>query len=155
MPRLLLTVAAIGGLLTQLSSSVLAQAPPPPFVARANVTVENNSPVPQVVAGTGVAPFALLPNQQAQLRMSILPPPGAVVPGGTVPLRFEYSVGQAPGPQCRGTIDMSLRTHGSLMADDQVTHCLARSLGTDGAYCNIAVSARNAACVGGLSFSVP
>ncbi|HTV46301.1 MAG TPA: hypothetical protein VMF05_13400 [Stellaceae bacterium] len=152
MSRLPLTVAVIGGLLTQLSSGVLAQAPPP-FVARANVTVANNSPVPQIVAGTSVAPFTLLPNQQAQLRMSIVPPPGAVVPGGIVPLRFEYSVGQAPGPRCRGTIDMSLRTRGSLDADDQITHCLARSLGTDGARCNIAVSARNAACVGGLAFS--
>jgi hypothetical protein len=155
MPRLFVTAAAIGGLLAQLSSGALAQAPNRPFVARANVTVQNNSPVPQVVAGTGVAPFTLLPNQQAQLHMNIVPPPGPTAPGGTVPVRFQYSVGRAPGPQCRGAIDMRLLVRGSADNSNQITACRAHSLGIDGANCKIAVSARNAACEGGLAFSAP
>jgi hypothetical protein len=123
------------------------------FTARANVKVVNNSPVPQTIAGTGVAPFELMPHQQAQLDMQVVPPPAPTAPGGSVPVRFEYSVGQGAGPQCRGTIDMSLRTEGGPANRYAVTNCVSHSLGTNGADCNIAVSAQNAMCEGGLAFS--
>ncbi|HUB96739.1 MAG TPA: hypothetical protein VL993_12525, partial [Stellaceae bacterium] len=74
-------------------------------------------------------------------------------PGASVPVRFEYSVGQGAGPQCHGTIDMSLSTQGSMANNYQVTDCVAHSLGTNGADCHIAVKAQNAACQGGLAFS--
>lgn len=174
---------AAGVLLTGVSFAAFAQsqyqmppaqtlAPPPPpesrsappqsqalapadegFVARANVSVANNSPVPQTVAGTGVAPFELMPHQQAQLNMQVAPPPAPTPPGSSVPVRFEYSVGQGAGPQCHGTIDMSLDTQGGSADRSAVTHCVAHSLGTNGADCNIAVSAQNAMCQGGLAFS--
>jgi hypothetical protein len=123
------------------------------FVARANVNVVNNSAVPQTVAGTGVVPFTLMPHQQAQLDMAVTPPPAPTAPGSSVPVRFEYSVGQHTGPQCHGTIDMSLNTQGDTASRYAVTNCVAHSLGTDGADCNIAVNAQNAMCQGGLAFS--
>lgn len=123
------------------------------FVARANINVVNNSPVPQTVAGTGVAPFELMPHQAARLDMRIAPPPVATAPASSVPVRFEYSVGHNAGPQCHGTIDMSLDTRGAPGGSNVVTNCVAHSLGTDGADCNIAVSAQNAMCQGGLAFS--
>jgi hypothetical protein len=123
------------------------------FVARAQVNVVNNSPVPQTIAGTGVAPFELMPHQQARLDMQVAPPPAPTAPGDSVPVRFEYSVGQAVGPQCRGTIDMSLNSQGGPANRYAVTHCVAHSLGTNGADCNIAVSAQSAMCQGGLAFS--
>jgi hypothetical protein len=138
--------------------------PPPPqiqalapadegFVARANVKVVNNSPVPQTIAGTGVVPFQLMPHQEAQLDMRVTPPPVATAPGNSVPVRFEYSIGQGAGPQCKGTVDMSLNTQGSPDNRYAVTNCVAHSLGTNGADCNIAVSAQHAMCQGGLAFS--
>src|SRR6185312_5037261 len=51
------------------------------FVARANVKVVNNSPVPQTIAGTGVKPFELMPHQEAQLDMRVAPPPAPTAPG--------------------------------------------------------------------------
>lgn len=140
------------------------QPPPPPqtqalapadqgFVARANVKVVNNSAVPQTIAGTGVAPFELMPHQQAQLDMRVTPPSTPTAPGSSVPVRFEYSVGRSTGPQCRGTIDMSLDTRGGPASPSTVTNCVAHSLGTNGADCNIAVSAQSAMCQGGLAFS--
>lgn len=146
-------------------SQNLAPPPPPPpesqalapadegFVARANVKVVNNSPVPQTIAGTGVAPFQLMPHQQAQLDMRVTPPPVQTAPGSSVPVRFEYSVGQSVGPQCKGTIDMSLNTRGNPDSRYAVTNCVAHSLGTNGADCKIAVSAQSAMCQGGLAFS--
>src|SRR5262245_12284740 len=62
------------------------------FVARANVKVVNNSGVPQTIAGTGVAPFELMPHRQAQLDMRVAPPPAPTAPGSSVPVRFEYSI---------------------------------------------------------------
>jgi hypothetical protein len=117
------------------------------------VKVVNNSPVPQTIAGTGVAPFQLMPHQAAQLDMRVTPPPVQTAPGDSVPVRFEYSVGQGAGPQCKGTIDMSLNTRGNPDSRYAVTNCIAHSLGTNGADCNIAVSAQNAMCQGGLAFS--
>jgi hypothetical protein len=159
-------VAAIGILATQASVLAFAQTPiqmqpqtqalapaDQPFVARANVNVANNSPVPQTIAGTGVVPFQLMPHQQAQLDMSVTPPPAPTAPGSSVPVRFEYSVGQNAGPQCHGTIDMSLDTQGQPAGRFVVTNCVAHSLGTNGADCNIAVSAQSAICQGGLAFS--
>lgn len=148
----------------QPSQTLMPPAPPPPqtqalapadegFVAQANVKVVNNSPVPQTIAGTGVAPFQLMPHQQAQLDMRVTPPPARTAPGDSVPVRFEYSVGQGAGPQCRGTIDMSLDTRGGPANRYAVTNCVAHSLGTNGADCNIAVSAQSAMCQGGLAFS--
>ena len=69
------------------------------FVARANVKVVNNSPVPQTIAGTGVVPFQLMPKQEAQLEMRGTPPPappggGNGVPPGSVP---GGTFGMAPG----------------------------------------------------------
>jgi hypothetical protein len=138
--------------------------PPPPetqalapadegFVARANVKVVNNSPVPQTITGTGVRPFELLPHQEAQLDMQVVPPPAPTAPGNSVPVRFEYSVGHGAGPQCHGTIDMSLNTQGGPTNRYAVTNCVAHSTGLNGADCNIAVSAQNAMCQGGLAFS--
>jgi hypothetical protein len=127
--------------------------PPQAFVARANVSVENDSNVPQTIAGTGVVPFQLMPHQQANLDMSVTPPPVATASGQPVPVRFEYSVGQNAGPKCAGNIDMSLNTQGVSDGQYQVTNCVAHSLGTDGASCKIAVSAQNAICQGGLAFS--
>ena len=157
----------------QPSQTLLPPPPPPPplqsrplppqtqalapadegFTARANVKVVNNSPVPQTIAGTGVAPFELMPHQQAQLDMQVAPPPAPTAPGSSVPVRFEYSVGQGAGPQCHGTIDMSLRTEGGPANRYAVTNCVSHSTGTNGADCNIAVSAQSAMCEGGLAFS--
>lgn len=123
------------------------------FVARANVKVVNNSPVPQTIAGTGVAPFQLMPHQEAQLDMRVTPPPVATAPGSSTPVRFEYSIGQRGAPQCRGTIDMSLNSNGNPGGQYAVTNCVAHSLGTDGANCNIAVNAESGMCQGGLAFS--
>ncbi|HVB15170.1 MAG TPA: hypothetical protein VNF04_01425 [Stellaceae bacterium] len=166
MSRTRLVAAAVGILLTQASLAAFAQSttttttttqilatPAQSFVARANVSVENDSPVPQTIAGTGVVPFQLMPHQQAQLDMSVTPPPVATAPGASVPVRFEYSVGQSAGPQCHGNIDMSLNTQGAADGHYQVTNCVAHSLGTDGATCKIAVSAQNAICHGALAFS--
>jgi hypothetical protein len=114
--------------------------------------VVNNSLVPQTIAGTGVAPFELMPHQQAQLDMRVAPP-APTGPGSSVPVRFEYSVGRSAGPQCHGTIDMSLDMRGGPAGPSTVTNCVAHSLGTSGADCNIAVSAQNAMCQGGLAFS--
>src|SRR5690242_17262612 len=120
----------------QPSQMLMPPPPPPPqmqalapaeegFVARANVKVVNNSPVPQTIAGTGVAPFELMPRQQAQLDMQVAPPPAPTAPGSSVPVRFEYSVGQGAGPQCHGTIDMSLRTEGGPANRYAVTNCVS------------------------------
>ena len=172
---------ATGILLTGVSVAAFAQSqiqiqqqplqtlvPPPPappqmqalapadagFVARANVKVVNNSPAPQTIAGTGVAPFELMPHHQAQLDMQVAPPPAPTAAGSGVPVRFEYSIGRGVGPQCHGTIDMSLRTEGGPANRYAVTNCVSHSLGTNGADCNIAVSAQSAMCEGGLAFSV-
>lgn len=181
MARRGLVAVATGILLTGVSFAAFAQSqipiqqqpsqtlmpPPPPgppqtqalapadegFVARANVKVVNNSPVPQTIAGTGVAPFELMPHQQAQLDMRVTPPPAPTAPGSSVPVRFEYSVGQGAGPQCHGTIDMSLDARGGPASPSTATNCVAHSVGTNGADCNIAVSAQNAMCQGGLAFS--
>ncbi|HLI23004.1 MAG TPA: hypothetical protein VKV32_17910 [Stellaceae bacterium] len=171
MSRLGLAAATAGVLLISASLGAFAQtqiqtAPPPPpiiqapqsqalapantFVARANVSVANNTNVPQTVSGTGVVPFQLMPHQQANLEMRVAPP---VAPGTSVPVRFEYSIGQSAGPQCRGTIDMSLDTEGQQSGRYEVTNCVAHSLGTNGGNCNIAVNAQNAMCQGGLAFS--
>jgi len=120
------------------------------FVAHAKVNVVNNSPVPQTIAGTGVAPFQLMPHQQADLDMHVVPPP-VVTPTGPVPVRFEYSIGQGAGPQCHGTIDMSLNQANP--SAPTVTNCVAHSLGTNGGDCNIAVNAQTGMCQGGLAFS--
>jgi hypothetical protein len=175
------TIAA-GVLLTGVSFGAFAQSqiqvqqqpvqtlvpPPPPagppqtqamapaeggFIARANVKVVNNSPVPQTIAGTGVVPFQLMPKQEAQLDMRVAPPPAPTAPGSSVPVRFEYSIGQGAGPQCRGTIDMSLNTRGASDGQYTVTNCVAHSLGTNGGDCNIAVNAQTGMCQGGLAFS--
>jgi hypothetical protein len=153
MSRLSLAAVTLGILAVQASSGALAQTSAQPFIAHANVSVENNSPVPQTVAGTGVTPFELLPHQQAQLNMGMVPP-APTAPGSSVPVRFEYSVGQGAGPQCRGTIDMSLNRQGQIAGTNEVTNCVAHSLGTDGANCQIVVSAKNDVCQGGLAFSV-
>jgi hypothetical protein len=146
--------AAAGILAAALTTAALAQEPQPVFVARADVTVANSSPVPQTVAGTNVPPFELAPHQQAKLAMNVTPP--APPPGQTtVPVRFYYSVGSAPGPQCRGTIEMRVTLRGGSFNRNEATNCHARSLGTGGASCNIAVSARNSACEGGLAFVAP
>jgi hypothetical protein len=123
------------------------------FVARANVKVVNNSNVPQTIAGTGVTPFELPPHQQAQLDMRVAPPPAPTAPGSTTPVRFEYSIGHQGAPQCHGTIDMSLNPNGAPGGQFAVTNCVAHSLGTDGANCNIAVNAESGMCQGGLAFS--
>jgi hypothetical protein len=141
-------------LVALLAPGVSAQAPSPAFVARATVTVDNESPVPQLVAGTNVPPFTLLPYRRAALAMSAPLPPGPV-PGSPVPVRFSYSIGQAPGPQCRGTIDMRIAVRGTPANNAEATHCVAHSLGIGGASCNIAVTARDAACEGGLAFVAP
>lgn len=153
MIRIALTAATLAFVVAQSSPPAFAQASDQPFVARASVNVANDSSVPQTVAGTSVAPFQLGPHQQARLDMAAAPPPSPTAPGSTVPVQFEYSVGQASGPQCHGTIDMSLRTQGPSMEQYAVTDCVAHSLGTDGADCHIAVKAENAACQGGLAFS--
>jgi hypothetical protein len=172
---------AAGILLTGVSFAAFAQSqiqvqqqppqnmvpPPPPgppqtqamapaeggFVARANVKVVNNSAVPQTIAGTGVKPFELMPHQEAQLDMRVAPPPAPTAPGSTTPVRFEYSIGHRGAPQCHGTIDMSLDTRGGPANRYAVTNCVAHSTGTNGADCNIAVSAQSAMCQGGLAFS--
>jgi hypothetical protein len=123
------------------------------FVARANVKVVNNSEAPQTIAGTGVTPFDLMPHQQAQLDMRVAPPPMPTAPGSTTPVRFEYSIGHRGAPQCHGTIDMSLNPSGAPGGQFAVTNCVAHSLGTDGADCNIAVNAESGMCQGGLAFS--
>jgi hypothetical protein len=121
-----------------------------PFVAHADITVDNSSPVPQIVAGTNVAPFELPPHQQAKLAMSIVPPPTA--PGSPTPVRFFYSIGETPGPQCRGAINMRVSVSGTATGSNEATNCVANSLSTGGANCKIAVSARNSICQGGLAF---
>jgi|SRR5579864_1341363 len=153
MLRPLLALTALGLLAAQSPAFAQAQAPQDPFVPRASVMVENNTPVPQTVAGTNVAPFQLLPHQQARLEMSAASPPPPASPGGSASVQFQYSIGQAPGPQCHGAIDMSLRTEGSIPGHYEITNCVAHSLGTEGGNCNIVVSARNAVCQGGLAFS--
>lgn len=154
-PSIAAATAALASMLfAALAPNASAQAPPPAFVAHATVTVENQSPVPQIVAGTGVPPFALPPYRQAALAMSAPVPPGPL-PGSPAPVRFLYSVGQAPGPECRGSIDMSIVVRGTAASNSEATHCLAHSLGTGGASCSIAVSARGAACAGGLAFIAP
>lgn len=167
MTRSSFVATAIGILLIQAPVLALAQSAPPPqpptvqalvpppqpFVARANVSVENDSSVPQIITGTGVAPFQLAPHQQANLDMSVTPPPVVTPSGQPVPVRFEYSVGQSTGPRCAGNIDMSLDTQGATGGHVEVTNCVAHSLGTNGASCKIAVSAQNAICQGGLAFS--
>lgn len=154
-PPLTLTAATLAFAVAQIPLAAMAQPAPPPFVARASVNVANDSPVPQTVAGTNVPPFQLLPHQQAKLDMAVVPPPGLAAPGSSVPVQFEYSVGQAAGPQCHGTIEMSLRGQGPSTDRYQVTNCVAHSLGTDGADCHIAVKAQDAACEGGLAFTAP
>jgi len=151
--RVSLAATTLGILVAQALSGLPAQAQDQPFVARATVDVANNSPVPQTVAGTNVAPFELLPHHQAKLDMSVTPPPAPTAPGSSVPVRFEYSVGRAAGPQCRGTIDMSLDARGPDATPYEVTNCVAHSLGTDGADCKIAVAAKDAVCQGGLAFT--
>jgi hypothetical protein len=178
MARRGLVTIATGILLAGVSFAAFAQsqiqAPPPPsqtlmppappqtqalapadtgFVAHAKVNVVNNSPVPQTIAGTGVAPFQLMPHQQADLDMHVAPPPAPTAPGSTVPVRFEYSIGQSAGPQCKGTIDMSLNMRGAPDGQYAVTNCVAHSLGTNGGDCNIAVNAQTGMCQGGLAFS--
>jgi hypothetical protein len=152
MSRLGVAATAAGISLALVASGALAQSAQP-YVARAKVSVENNSPVPQTVAGTNVAPFQLLPHQQADLNMSIVPPPAPTAPGSTVPVQFEYSIGLAPGPQCHGAIDMSLHTRGAADGSYEVTDCVGHSLGTDGASCQIEMSAQTAHCQGALAFS--
>jgi hypothetical protein len=165
MSRSGLIAVAIGILMIQAPGLALAQSntlapttqalvpPDQPFVAHANVSVENDSAVPQTITGTGVAPFQLMPHQQANLDMSVTPPPIATPSGQPVPVRFEYSVGQGDGPKCRGNIDMSLNMQGATDGHVEVTNCVAHSLGTDGANCKIAVNAQNQICQGGLAFS--
>ncbi len=170
MSRWSLAAVTAGILLAGTSFAALAQTqievqpPPPPqtqalapadegFVAHAKVDVVNNSAVPQTIAGTGVTPFQLMPHQQAKLDMRVVPPPAPTAPGSTVPVRFQYSIGQGDGPQCHGTIDMSLNTQGGPANRYAVTNCVAHSLGTNGANCNIAVKAQSAMCQGGLAFS--
>ena len=148
------TAAAAGLLVALLAPGASAQAPGPAFVAHATVTVDNESPVPQLVVGTNTPPFTLLPYRQAALAMSAPLPPGPL-PGRPVPVRFAYSIGQAPGPQCRGTVDMRIVVRGTPADNAEATHCVAHSLGTGGASCNIAVSARDAVCEGGLAFVAP
>jgi hypothetical protein len=161
MSRSSLAAATIGVLMASASVLAFAQTqsmpesqaltpPPEAFVAHANVSVANNSAVPQTITGTGVVPFQLMPSQQAQLDMKVSPP---IAPGATVPVRFEYAIGQGAGPQCHGTIDMSLNTQGAANGQYQVTNCVAHSTGTNGGDCNIAVKAQNAMCQGGLAFS--
>jgi hypothetical protein len=154
MVRHFLASAALGVLVAQLPLAADAQTLPAEqaFVPRATVTVENNTPVPQTVVGTNVTPFQLMPHQQAKLEMTAAPPPPAA-PGEAASVQFQYAVGQAPGPQCHGAIDMSLRTEGSIPGQYEITNCTAHSLGTEGGDCNIVVSARNALCQGGLAFS--
>jgi len=168
MSRWSLAAVTAGILLAGTSFAALAQTqievqPPPQtqalapadegFVAHAKVDVVNNSAEPQTLAGTGVTPFQLMPHQQAKLDMRAVPPPAPTAPGSTVPVRFQYSIGQGDGPQCHGTIDMSLNTQGGPANRYAVTNCVARSLGTNGANCNIAVKAQSAMCQGGLAFS--
>ena len=165
MSRLGLAAVTAGVLLTSVSFAALAQtqiqtAPPPPpsqamapadaYVARADVSVVNNSTVPQTVTGTGVLPFQLMPQQTAHLNMQVTPP---VAPGTTVPVQFQYAIGEGAGPQCHGTIDMSLNSQGQPGGRYEVTNCVAHSLGTNGGNCNIAVNAQNSMCQGGLAFS--
>jgi hypothetical protein len=153
MSRLGVAAIALGAVMAQALPFAPASAQDQPFVARADINVENDSPVPQTVTGTNVAPFELLPHQQAALHMSVTPPPAPTAPGTNVPVRFEYSVGQASGPQCHGTVDLSLATSGTMFRSYEATNCVAHALGTDGADCNIAVSAKNSVCQGGLSFA--
>jgi hypothetical protein len=152
MSRWAFSIATLVILAVPAVTGAAAQTASQPFVARANVSVKNDSPVPQTVTGTDVAPFTLLPQQQAQLDMSVMPPPVATAPGSSVPVQFEYSVGQVSGPRCHGTIDMSLHSQVSASGGYEVTNCVAHSLGTNGANCQIVVSAKNAACQGGLAF---
>lgn len=170
MARLGLAAATVGVLLTSaslaLAQTQIETAPPPPpmsevpqsqamapadaYVARADVSVVNNSPVPQTVTGTGVVPFQLMPHQEAHLNMQVTPP---VAPGTTVPVQFQYAIGEGAGPQCHGTIDMSLNSQGQPGGRYEVTNCVAHSLGTNGGNCKIAVNAQNSMCQGGLAFS--
>jgi len=132
-----------------------AQTAEPAFVPMAKVTVANNSSQPKAVAGTNVAPFILGPHQQAELDMSIPPPSGPA--GATIrypnPVRFDFSVGTPSAAYCKGNIDMSLRTEVYAATENKVTNCVAHSLGTNGANCQIAISAKGFACEGGLAFT--
>lgn len=152
MLRLIFTSAVVTGLAVPLPALAQVLISPQPFAAHASVMVENDSPVPQTVAGTSVAPFQLLPHQQAELDMSAVPPSASLSPNGRAPVRFEYSVGQSSGPMCRGTIDVDIETQGE-GSQYQVTDCSAHSLGTGGGHCEIAVNAENAVCHGALAFS--
>ena len=154
MSRILASATAGGMLAGVFSPDASAQGPLPPFVAHTTVTVANESPVPQIVAGTNVPPFELPPYQQAALAMST-PLPPRPVPGSPIPVRFEYSIGMAPGPECRGTIDMRVVVRGTAASNSEATNCDAHSLGTGGASCSIAVSATNSECQGGLAFMAP
>lgn len=152
---LALAAAAAGSMVLGLPvPNASAQVQRPAFVARATVSVENASPVPQIVVGSNVPAFTLPPYRQAALAMSA-PLPSAPVPGSQIPVRFYYSIGQAPGPLCRGTIDMRVLVRGTVANNQEETHCVAHSLGTGGARCSIAVNARDAACQGGLAFIAP
>jgi hypothetical protein len=150
----IVALSALSVLIAQFPGSAKAQSPDPPFVPRASVMVHNDTSAPQTVIGTNVAPFQLLPNQQAKLEMSAAPPPVPASPGESALVQFEYSIGQSPGPQCHGAIDMSLKTEGGIPGQYEITNCVAHSLGTDGGNCNIVINARNAVCQGGLAFSV-
>lgn len=153
-------VIAGGTLLCVIAPGALAQEPEPPpppglpFAAHASITVQNSSPLPQLVSGTNVPPFELGPHQHARLEMSVTPPPPP--PGDRmIPVRFVYSIGTAPGPECRGAINMTVTARGTAFSENEATRCLARSLGSGGASCHIAVKAHGNVCEGGLAFVVP
>jgi len=142
-----LTVASIA------AYAAAAAAQEHPFTAHATVTVANNSAVPQTVTGTGAPPFELLPHQQAMLDMSETPPPAPNAPASNVPVQFTYNVGRTAGPQCHGTIDMSLAVQGTPASPYEVTNCVSHSTGLAGASCEIAVKANNGQCQGALAFT--
>lgn len=156
--RIIAITAAATFFAASLASAAPVQAGNPSptrrLAAHANITVENSSSLPELVTGTNVPPFQLLPHRQAELTMRAFPPV-ALAPGRSVPVRFHYSIGESPGPQCRGTIDIMLARRGTIANGEETTHCVARSLGTGGARCKIAVQARNSACEGGLAFFAP
>ena len=86
--------------------------------------------------------------------MSTPLPPGPVS-GAPIPVRFEYSIGMAPGPECRGTVDVRVVVRGTAASSSEAKNCDAHSRGTGGVSCSIAVSARNSECQGGLAFVAP
>ena len=166
MSRVAFAAAAIGIFVTP--AVALAQTPVPltqppvavvqsvaqPLVAHVHINVANNTSVSQTVSGTNVAPFELGPYQRAVLDTNVMPIPAPTVPGSTVPVQFNYSVGQNFGPSCHGSIDMALQSRGPSPGMYNVTNCVAHSLATSGANCQIDVNARHAACEGGLSLSM-